>query len=332
MPEQQADRTRPKGLYKLKAASINVASSKLLLMTILASDELIDLLMVQEIPWAQIGRSRRWGTMADRNFLCVLPVSIPNAITRPHVAIYLRRLVITRLKIVTESRLDLIEDLNVMAIQLKFGCLKYQIWNVYIPPRGLEERCREGVLKVIMDPEWPHEAIIMGDINCTGLLWGDKTFRPEIDKIEDRITEGGFSVVTPRNAATWIGCGRCRTDAGSSIDVVLAGPHTRQLVRELVVDKVSYPKADHAMQRFTMYWGHNLEQEVLNVDKFDKSIFTETVKDLEALVSLSSIMKWDRIISGAVRAASLRVIPGWLASWWDNSLSTKRAEIVMSSH
>jgi hypothetical protein len=81
------------------------------------------------------------------------------------------------------------------------------------------------------------------------------------------------------------------------------------------------------MQRFTIYWGHDLEQEVLNVNKFDKSIFNKMVKGLEALVAPSSITEWDRIISGAVRVASPRIIPGRLASWWDNSLSNKRVEI-----
>jgi hypothetical protein len=55
---------------------MNIANHKHLLSAILAADELIDLLIIQEIPWLQIGKSGKWGTVVDRNFLCLMPVSV----------------------------------------------------------------------------------------------------------------------------------------------------------------------------------------------------------------------------------------------------------------
>jgi hypothetical protein len=192
-----------RGIRELKAVSVNVASHKHILMSILASEVLIDLLLVQEIPWVQIGKSGKWGTVADRNFLCLMPVSVPSERNRLRVVIYLQRSLIQALDMKIKNQYDLIEDLNMMAVQIKFRQLRYEIWNMYIPPLVSKERKGEDVLEELLTPAWPQEAIICGDMNCTSALWGDRMSRPAIaSPIEDRIIEEDFSVITLWNAAT----------------------------------------------------------------------------------------------------------------------------------
>jgi hypothetical protein len=242
--------------------------------------------------------------------------------------IYLCKAIIKQLNITVETRFDLVEDLNIMAVQIRFAHLKYQIWNIYLPLHASDGHDGEEVRDLLRDQTWPQNAMITGDLNCTAPLWGDKKSRLHITtSIEDKITEFGYSVITPRNAATWHSTGKRRTEHGMAIDMVMAGPTILNSITNLVVDKTSYLEGDHAMQRFSINWGTDKQVEVLNVDKFNIEGFVETVQNLRDNLEPQSIGKWDNIITAAIHTSSPRVIPRRVAAWWDNTLSLKKAEI-----